>query len=141
MSMKISVVTPLLNEEGNVTELCDRIASVIAQLPYDYEHLCIDNCSTDRTVILLRERAALDSHLRIIVNARNFGYIRSSFHALLQVCGDAAVLIASDLQDPPEKIVELVKQWEAGFKTVMASSLSVRSPHGCSPSASSTTRP
>lgn len=120
MSKTISVVTPLFNEEANVAELCDRIAAVMESLGHDYEHLCIDNCSTDRTVALLRERAARDPHLRVIVNARNFGYIRSSFHALLQASGDAAVLIASDLQDPPEMIAEFVRQWEAGYKTVMA---------------------
>lgn len=89
-------------------------------LPYDYEHLCIDNCSTDGTVAILREIAATDSHLKVIVNARNFGYIRSSYHGLLQANGDAAVLIASDLQDPPEMIREFVQKWEEGFKTVMA---------------------
>ncbi len=117
---KISIVTPLFNEEENVTELCERIAAVMSGLPYDYEHLCIDNCSSDQTVNLLRARAKNDPNLRIIVNARNFGYIRSSYHALLQASGDAAVLIASDLQDPPEIILEFVKKWEAGYKTVMA---------------------
>ncbi|HCP78490.1 MAG: glycosyltransferase [Pusillimonas sp.] len=120
MIKKISIVTPLFNEADNVTELCDRIANVMATLPYDYEHLCIDNCSTDNTVSLLRERTKHDPKLRVIINVRNFGYIRSSFHALLQASGDAAVLIASDLQDPPEMIVEFIKQWEAGYKTVMA---------------------
>lgn len=120
MRKKISIVTPLFNEEENVVELCERIAAVMQSQPYDYEHLCIDNCSTDRTVSMLRDRAANDPHLRIIVNARNFGYVRSSFHALLQASGDAAVLIASDLQDPPEMIAEFIRQWEAGYKSVMA---------------------
>jgi glycosyltransferase involved in cell wall biosynthesis len=120
MKKKISVVTPLFNEQDNVTELCDRISKVMKSLPYDYEHLCIDNCSSDRTVSILRERTFNDPKLRVIVNARNFGYIRSSFHALMQASGDAAVLIAADLQDPPEIIEEFVKKWEAGFKTVMA---------------------
>ncbi|TCR03914.1 glycosyltransferase family 2 protein [Neorhizobium sp. JUb45] len=120
MTKKISIVTPLFNEAENVTELCERIAAVMSALPYDYDHLCIDNCSSDKTVEILRARAAHDPHLRVIVNARNFGYIRSSYHALLQASGDAAVLIASDLQDPPEIILEFVKKWESGFKTVMA---------------------
>jgi glycosyltransferase involved in cell wall biosynthesis len=120
MTKKISIVTPLFNEAGNVDELCDRIAAVMARLPYEYEHLCIDNCSTDHTVQMLRRRALTDTKLRVIVNARNFGYIRSSFYALLQTSGDAAVLIAADLQDPPEMIVQLVEQWESGYKTVMA---------------------
>ncbi|MGR9577017.1 glycosyltransferase [Pandoraea sputorum] len=120
MSKRISIVTPLYNEQENVAELCQRVAAVMRELPYDYEHLCIDNCSTDNTVPMLRELAASDPHLKVIVNARNFGYIRSSYHALLQATGDAAVLIASDLQDPPEMIKEFVAKWEEGFKTVMA---------------------
>jgi len=117
---KISIVTPVFNEEENIIELCERIATVMQGQPYEYEHLCIDNCSTDRTLAILRERVTRDPHLKIIVNTRNFGHTRSSFHALLQASGDAAVLIASDLQDPPEIITELIKQWEFGYKTVMA---------------------
>lgn len=116
----ISIVTPCFNEEDNVRELCERIRTVMAALPYRYEHICIDNHSTDRTVALLKEMARDDPRLKIIINARNFGHIRSPFHGLLQASGDAAVLIASDLQDPPEMIPQFLAQWEAGFKTVLA---------------------
>lgn len=120
MNKIISIVTPVYNESDNVVELHKRIAEVMKSLPYDYEHLCIDNCSTDNTVDVLKSIASEDPRLKVIVNTRNFGYIRSSFHALLQASGDAVVLIASDLQDPPEMIRDFVAQWEAGFKTVMA---------------------
>ena len=120
MNKKISIVTPLFNEAENVIVLCDRISAVMRGSPYRYEHLCIDNCSTDDTLRILRERALTDSNLKIIVNSRNFGYIRSSFHALLQAKGDAVVLIASDLQDPPEIIEEFINKWSSGFKSVMA---------------------
>ena len=120
MKKIISIVTPLFNEADNVEDLCNRIAAVMQTLPYDYEHLCIDNCSQDSTVALLRERAASDPRLRVIVNARNFGHIRSPYHALLQASGDAVVVIAGDLQDPPEMISEFIAKWEEGFKTVMA---------------------
>lgn len=120
MKKRISVVTPLLNEQNNVHELCERVAAVMKSLPYDYEHLCIDNCSTDNTAAILRKIAEKDSHLKVIINARNFGYIRSSYHGLLQADGDAVVLIASDLQDPPEMIHEFVRKWEEGFRAVMA---------------------
>ncbi len=116
----ISIVTPCYNEEDNVEELCRRVSSVMMSLPYRYEHICIDNHSTDRTVEKLKAIAAHDKRVKIIVNARNFGHIRSPYHALLQARGDAAVLIAADLQDPPEMIKEFVEKWEAGFKTVMA---------------------
>ena len=117
----LSIVTPCYNEGENIEELYRRIVEVMAKLPqYDYEHICIDNASTDDTVPKLRQLAAADSRLKVIINARNFGHIRSPYHALLQARGDAAVLIASDLQDPPEMIEEFVRKWEEGYKTVMA---------------------
>lgn len=116
----ISIVTACYNEEDNIEELYQRIAAVMAAMPYDYEHICIDNCSTDGTVRKIKEIAAHDSRLKLIVNARNFGHIRSPYHGLLQARGDACVLIASDLQDPPEMIPEFIKKWEQGYKTVLA---------------------
>lgn len=116
----ISIVTPCFNEADNVEELCDRIAKVMSQLPYDYEHICIDNASTDTTVAKLRKIAEQDLHLKVIINARNFGHIRSPYYGILQGKGDACILIASDLQDPPEMIPEFIRQWESGFKIVLA---------------------
>jgi glycosyltransferase involved in cell wall biosynthesis len=120
MDKLITIVTPCYNEAENVEELCARVAKVMAALPYDYEHICIDNHSTDDTVSLLRAIAARDKRLKLIVNARNFGHIRSPFHAILQSSGDACVLLASDLQDPPEMIAQFVQRWEEGYKTVLA---------------------
>lgn len=120
MTQLLSIVTPCYNEGENIEELYQRIVAVMAKLPYDYEHICIDNASTDDTVAKLRALAAKDTRLKIIVNARNFGHIRSPYHALLQSKGDATILIASDLQDPPEIIEEFLHKWEQGFKTVLA---------------------
>jgi glycosyltransferase involved in cell wall biosynthesis len=120
MRKLISIVTPCYNEEANIDELYQRIVEVMSRLDYDYEHIFIDNCSTDNSHAKLRALAAEDKRVKLIFNARNFGHIRSPYHALLQANGDAAVLIASDLQDPPEMIEEFVKKWEEGFKTVMA---------------------
>ncbi|WP_448090927.1 glycosyltransferase family 2 protein [Pseudomonas azerbaijanoccidentalis] len=120
MRKLISIVTPCYNEEANIDELYQRIVEVMSRLDYDYEHIFIDNCSTDDSHAKLRALAAQDKRVKLIFNARNFGHIRSPYHALLQARGDAAVLIASDLQDPPEMIEEFVKKWEEGFKTVMA---------------------
>jgi len=116
----ISIVTPCYNEAENIDELCQRIASVMATLPYDYEHIFIDNCSTDLTVPKIKEKALQDKRIKLIVNARNFGHIRSPYYGLLQSKGDATVLIASDLQDPPEIITEFITKWEQGYKTVLA---------------------
>jgi glycosyltransferase involved in cell wall biosynthesis len=116
----ISIVTPCYNEQDNIEELYRRIAAVMAVQPYEYEHICIDNCSTDSTVKKIKVLAATDKRLKLIVNSRNFGHIRSPFYGILQASGDACVLIASDLQDPPEIIEEFIQKWEQGYKTVLA---------------------
>lgn len=120
MAKLISIVTPCYNEADNVDELCQRIAAVMTTLPYEYEHILIDNASNDSTVSKIKSLAAQDKRVKLIVNARNFGHIKSPYHAILQSRGDACVLIASDLQDPPEMIAEFVRKWEEGFKTVLA---------------------
>lgn len=117
---RISVVTPCYNEEANVDELYRQIKEVFADLPgYRYEHLFIDNASKDGTVEKIRALAKSDPNVRAIVNIRNFGHIRSPYHALLQADGDAVILMASDLQDPPALIRDFVRKWEEGFKVVL----------------------
>lgn len=116
----LSVVTPCFNEEGNVLELYERVAKVMASVPYEYEHIFIDNHSTDATVAILKGLASKNPSIKLIVNARNFGFIRSQYHGLLSSKGSACILIASDLQDPPEIILEFIKSWELGFRIVMA---------------------
>jgi glycosyltransferase involved in cell wall biosynthesis len=116
----ISIVTPCYNEEENIDELYQRIVAIMETLSYDYEHICIDNASTDSTVKKIKELAAKDNRLKLIVNARNFGHIKSPYYGILQSRGDACILITSDLQDPPEMIAEFVKKWEEGYKTVLA---------------------
>lgn len=116
----ISVVTGCFNEEENVEELYLRIRAQFEQLPgYQYEHIFVDNASTDRTVKLVKALAASDPRVKLIVNARNFGHIRSPMHGVLQASGDAIIYLASDLQDPPELIPEFIARWEADYKVVV----------------------
>jgi glycosyltransferase involved in cell wall biosynthesis len=116
----ISILTPCYNEEANVEELYTRVRAVMADLgSYTYEHIFIDNHSSDRTVEILKNIAAADSNVKVIVNARNFGHIRSPMHALYQTTGDAVIGIVADFQDPPEMIVDLVREWEKGFSMVL----------------------
>lgn len=115
----ISIITPCYNEEDNVAELHRRIAAQFAGIAdCDYEHVFIDNASTDGTVAAIRRLADADSRVRAIVNTRNFGHIRSPMHALLQARGDAVITMASDLQDPPELIPEFIAKWREGFRIV-----------------------
>ncbi len=116
----LTILTPCFNEEENVREVYRQVRAVMETLPgYDYEHLFIDNASTDRTVAILRELAAEDHRVKVIVNTRNFGHIRSPYHAFLQARGDAVISIVADLQDPPELIPQFVRKWEEGYKVVI----------------------
>ncbi len=118
----LSIVTGCFNEADNVTELYERICRTFAdELPgYAFELIFIDNASTDKTVEVLKDIGRTDKRVKIIVNNRNFGHIRSGYHALLQAKGEATIALASDLQDPPEMIPKFVKKWEEGYKVVLA---------------------
>jgi polyisoprenyl-phosphate glycosyltransferase len=123
----ISVVTPCLNEAGNVRELYERVRAVFNEVGrYRYEHIFIDNASTDTTLAILREIAAADRNVKVIANQRNFGQIRSPHHAFLQARGEAVISLAGDLQDPPELIPALVDKWEKGFPIVLGVKKSTR---------------
>jgi glycosyltransferase involved in cell wall biosynthesis len=117
MTKLISICTSCHNEEGNVDELHQRIQAVFASRPqYRYELIMLDNGSTDGTADALRRLAASDPCVRVVLNSRNFGAVRSGFHALMQASGDAVIAMVSDLQDPPEMIPQLLEKWEAGYK-------------------------
>jgi glycosyltransferase involved in cell wall biosynthesis len=117
----ITIITPCYNEELNVREVHRRVMAVAAEFPeYRFVHLFADNASKDGTVTVLREMAAEDPSVKVIVNARNFGADRSGMHALLQAEGDAVGSVAADLQDPPELFVEMIRHWENGSPIVAA---------------------
>ena len=117
----ISIVSPCYNEEDNVAE-CHRVIQELFEGPlkdYQREHLFIDNCSTDRTVDILREIAQDDPAVRVVVNSRNFGVYRSTFNGLKYATGDAVMaMLPVDLQDPPDLLPEFVQLWENGYEVV-----------------------
>ncbi|MBI3504311.1 MAG: glycosyltransferase family 2 protein [Proteobacteria bacterium] len=116
----VTVVTPCYNEEGNAREMYEAIKAIFAALPqYRYEHLFIDNASKDGTARILRELAHADPNVKVILNARNFGHVRSGYYALLQARGDAVIALACDFQDPPELIPEFLARWSTGAKVVL----------------------
>jgi glycosyltransferase involved in cell wall biosynthesis len=120
MTKHITILTPCYNEEENVRPLYEAVKRIFAGLPqYTYDHLFIDNASRDHTVDILRKIAGDDPNVRVIVNARNFGHIRSPYHALLQTTGDAVIGMAADFQDPPEMIPQFLEKWEEGYKLVL----------------------
>jgi len=116
----VCVVTPCYNEQDNVRELHRRIRVQFETLPHTYNHLFIDNASSDGTVERIKAIIAEDDRVQLIVNSRNFGHIRSPYHGMLQAEGDAIIAMASDLQDPPEMIPRLLEAWQKGFSVVKA---------------------
>jgi glycosyltransferase involved in cell wall biosynthesis len=115
----INIVCPCFNEEENVELLYTTIKEVIKDIDsYNFDILFIDNSSTDKTVEKLKAIAIKDKKLKIIVNNRNFGHIRSPYWGIIQSHGDAVIYLASDFQDPPNLIPEFIEAWESGYKVV-----------------------
>jgi glycosyltransferase involved in cell wall biosynthesis len=119
---KISVVTHTFHEEENVELLYKKVKAIFDEnlSHYSYEHIFIDNASKDKTVTILKEIAKVDKNVKIIVNSRNFGHMRSPIYGFFQASGDAVITLAADFQEPPEMILDFVKKWEEGFETVIA---------------------
>lgn len=129
MKPLISIVAGCFNEEQNVGLLYDRVCAVMAGEPrYEFELILIDNSSTDSTAAKILELCERDPRVKLIVNARNFGHVRSPYHALMQACGDAAICLASDLEDPPELFPQLLRAWERG--SAIVATVYERSPDG-----------
>jgi polyisoprenyl-phosphate glycosyltransferase len=116
---KISIVTPTYNEEQNIEKLCLDIKTEFEKLNLEYEHIIIDNASTDNTIKILQEICLKDEKIKVIVNSKNYGHIRSPFYGILQSTGDACILMASDFQDPVDMIPIYVKKWQEGSKIVL----------------------
>lgn len=117
----ISILTPCWNEKDNIEDLYRQVKVEFERnlLDYEYEHIFIDNHSSDSTPEILRKLAAADPKVKVIFNSRNFGHIRSPFYGLIQCTGDATMLMAADLQDPPNLIPEFIKKWENGNEIVI----------------------
>lgn len=124
MCKHISVMTPCYNEEDNILNLYNEVKQQFEKLPqYTYEHIFIDNFSTDKSRDILRELAKKDKKVKVILNARNFGPNRSGSYGMLQATGDALICIVCDLQDPPELIPQFLQKWEEGYKVVLGQKL------------------
>jgi glycosyltransferase involved in cell wall biosynthesis len=115
-----SVVVPCLNEEGTLEAFCERVKPVLDDLFENWEIVFVDDGSTDRTPALLRELHSRDERLRGLCLSRNFGSHVAIAAGLDHVRGDVAVIMAADLQDPPEVIPELLAKWREGYEIVWA---------------------
>ena len=116
---KISVVIPMYNEEEVIKASYSRIQKVLENLKrYDYEIICIDDGSKDKTLNILQEISKENQKVKVISFARNFGHQCAVTAGLKHVSGDAIVIIDADLQDPPELIPDMLKFWEEGNQVI-----------------------
>lgn len=115
----VTISIPVLNEEGNIDNLIERLQAVAAaNQSFDFEFLVTDNASADETFALLAAKAATEPRLRVLRFSRNFGFQRSILVNLMNARGDCAIQIDADLQDPPELISEFLQKWQQGYKVV-----------------------
>ena len=121
---KIALISSAFNEKDNIVPLYERIKQSTASFAdkYEFTWLVVDNASTDGTGEVLRSLAAKDKNFQVIFNTRNFGHIRSPYHGMMQAEGDAVLYLASDQQDPPELIPEMIKKWEKGDNSLTKNS-------------------
>ena len=119
---KISIITPCYNEKDALYECVKKINDLFQNElnNYHFEHIICDNNSNRETIDILRNIAAKNPNVKVILNAKNYGSVKSTFNGIKNSTGDAVLLFYPvDMQDPPEKIPELVKNWQKGFDFVV----------------------
>jgi len=119
---ELSVVIPCFNEEENAAGIAAAVVEQMEKVSSSFDIIFIDNGSSDRTVDIVRGLCARDPRIKLIVNTRNFGQLRSPTHALFEAKGRAVIGIVADFQDPPELIPAFVERWRAGADIVLATS-------------------
>ena len=116
----ITVVTPIFNEEDTVLNCYRKVKEEFSKLPYDYEHIFIDNSSIDTSVIKIKDIIRKDKNIKLIVNQKNYGIVKSPFYGLLQGSGLATIMLHCDLQEPVSLFPKFIKKWEDGSQIVLA---------------------
>ena len=120
MMKMITICIPCYNEEPNIKPMAEALTKQMKRYKgvYDYEIIFRDNCSTDNSAKVFREIASTDSHIKVIINARNYGInpLKNSFEG--RVSGDVIISLPADFQSPPELIPEFIEWWEKGYEVV-----------------------
>lgn len=120
MKMFLSIITPAFNEAQNILVLHERLSGVLSGLGAPWEWIVVDDHSPDETWAVLQELAAREPRLKAVRLARNSGAHTALACGLRHTRGNCAVMLAADLQDPPETLPALLEKWRAGAKIVWA---------------------
>jgi glycosyltransferase involved in cell wall biosynthesis len=119
--MFISVISTCYNEEENILECYSKVKDLFEKNKLKYEHIFADNKSTDLSRNIIEEICSKDKNVKAIFNSKNYGPFLNNFNALKHAQGDYVIVnYASDMQDPIEKIYELINKIQEGFDVVYA---------------------
>jgi dolichol-phosphate mannosyltransferase len=118
--MKLSIIIPIYNEQGNIDRLINRLKGVVSKLAIDCEYIFINDGSKDDSINIIKNLAAIDSSVKYINFSRNFGHQIAVTAGLDKASGDRIVIIDADLQDPPELIIDMFHKMNDGFEVVYA---------------------
>ncbi len=117
---KISVIVPVYFNELNLPPLMERLLALSKDKEFEFEYIFVDDGSGDNSYSVLKELAAKDNRVKVIKLSRNFGSFVASLAGIRNATGDCMTVISSDLQDPPELILEMAQEWKSGRKVVLA---------------------
>src|SRR5258708_11306003 len=115
-----SVVAPVYNESQSLPELYDRVRAALDSLGDPWELVLVNDGSRDNSLEVMCQLNASDPRIKLIDFARNFGHQIAVTAGMDFTSGKAVIIIDSDLQDPPETIIDLIKKWKEGYEVVYA---------------------
>lgn len=124
MTQLLSIIVPMYNEAAVIEYLFTALEKTLLSVDMDYEIVCVDDGSKDKTRELLISASLRNPKIKAVFFSRNFGKEAAMTAALDYATGDAVIPIDADLQDPPELIVEMVQKWREGFDVVYAKRVS-----------------
>ncbi len=123
-SRLISIIAPVLNEQEVFLSFYQSLCTTLDVLPFRFEIIIIDDGSQDNSLEIIQGLQQKDPRISIIELSRNFGKEIALTAGLDHSCGDAAIIIDTDLQDPPELIPEMIREWQNGYDVVYGQRLS-----------------
>ena len=118
ISIDLSLIVPLYNEEENIDYLFQRLLAVLDSIGMSYEIICINDGSRDRTWDYLLKYHQKNPAIKVINLSRNFGKEIALTAGLDHAAGQAIIPIDADLQDPPELIAQMIAKWQEGYEAI-----------------------
>ena len=120
MTKKISIVTPVFNEEDCLSVFFDTVTGILEKTDCDFEIIAVNDGSSDNTENVIKSYCEKDKRIKGVTFSRNFGQMQAIFCGLERSSGDAVIVMDADLQDSPEIIPEMIAKWQEGYHVVNA---------------------